>query len=388
MRTLWCSSEGQLSCSSQERPALATEPRSERRGGTAIIDCDVWAQKATFSLLGRYLPSGLRDWLRIGEQLPTGERIELPESQYFVAGPALKRAAEGSDPRGELRAYLDRHSIRRAIFNPGAATSVAGLANPLLAAEVARAANEWTVDYWLSADRRLLGSIVVALGDPDRAAAEIRRLGAHERMVQVLFAYPPRLLGDRWFHPIYEAACELGLPVALQAGGDYSGANHGLTAVGNPTSLFEAFVAWEYGAQPHLVSMIANGAFERFPQLRVVFNGFGIAWLPSLLWRLDLEYRSGRVPVPAGIKRVPSEYVREHVRFTTAQLELAGDGRDLADLLSLIDGERLLMFASGQLRGAEATDLTLLAQLPDRWQERLHATAVEVYPAASHALST
>lgn len=352
-----------------------------------VIDCDVWAQKATFTLIKSHMPSSWRDWLRIGERIPNGNPTELPESQYFLPGPALKRASDGHDPRADLRDYLDRNHIQRAIFNPGAATSVAGLASPLLAADTASAVNDWTAEDWLSVDERLLGSIVIATHDPPRAAAEIRRAGANERMVHVVVAYPPRLLGDRLFHPIYDAASELGLPVVLQSGGDFSGSNPGLTAMGNPASLMEAFVAWEYAAQPHLISLILNGVFERFPRLRVVLNGFGAAWLPSVLWRLDHEYDAGRVPAPVSLERRPSEYMREHIRLTTAQLELPDDPSALAGLLSSVGAERLLVFASGQLRGEPETDLQTLAALPPDWHEQLHRTAAELYPHVTRQLA-
>ena len=33
--------------------------------------------------------------------------------------------------------------------------------------------------------------------------------------------------------------------------------------------------------------MIGQGVFDRFPNVRLVLEGFGIAWLPSLLWSMD-----------------------------------------------------------------------------------------------------
>jgi predicted TIM-barrel fold metal-dependent hydrolase len=317
---------------------------------TGIVDVDFWPRKATIVDLAPYLSPSRRAWLRIDE---ARARAPLPESQYFVPGEHLEQAARAEDPQSLLRARLDDQGLERAIVNPGAASSVSGFNSAALADEFAHATNQWTVEHCLDADSRLLGSIVVTTRDGDRAAEEIRRAGADGRMAQVLLSYPQQLLGHRSLYPIYDAACELGLPVMLEAGGAYSGANGGITTVGQPASVFEALATWEFGAQPHLLNIVAQGVFDRFPELRLVLSGFGVAWLPSLLWRLDMEYRSRRVRPPASLARLPSEYVQEHVRFTTSVLEVPADPEQLVQLLSLVGGERLLLYGSGPLGGDE-----------------------------------
>ena len=358
--------------------SASAAPSAER---APIIDCDLWARKASYTAIAPYLPSSWREWLRIENPPPaaTGYRPALPESQYFLEGPALVRAGEAEDWDAALVAHLDRHGVAAAILNPGAASSVTGIANPLLAAEVSRAVNDWTIAEWLAFDPRLLGSIVVSLGNPAAAAEEIRRVATNERMVQVVLAYPPRLLGDRRFHAVFEAAAELGLPINLQAGGAYSGQNPGLTGVGNPATPFEALLSWEYGAQPHLVSMICSGVFDRYPGLRLVLNGFGVAWLPGLLWRMDGEYHAGRLPAPESLSGLPSDHVREHVRFTSCGLELA-DG--LAALLRLIDAEPMVVFGSGPLRSDDAGDMAVFEVLGSDWREHAHHAATYLFPAA------
>ena len=67
--------------------------------------------------------------------------------------------------------------------------------------------------------------------------------------------------------------------------------------------------------QSQLMSMIVEGAFDRFPKLRVACLESGFAWLRPFLWRFDKDWKGLRREVPWNT-RVPSEYVREHVRFT------------------------------------------------------------------------
>ena len=43
----------------------------------------------------------------------------------------------------------------------------------------------------------------------------------------------------------------------------------------------------------------------------MVFNEFGVAWLPFMMWRMDMEYRSGRDELP-WLTKLPSQYIAEH----------------------------------------------------------------------------
>jgi predicted TIM-barrel fold metal-dependent hydrolase len=186
--------------------------------------------------------------------------------------------------------------------------------------------------------------------------------------------------GDRSLHPLYEAAVEHSLPVNLQYGGAYAGSNKGYVTSGYPITTFEAESATTYWAQPHLASLLCNGVFDRFPDLRVVFSGFGLAWLPSLLWRLDDDFRTGRVERPRTLTRLPSEYVADHVRFTTAHLERPENPDDLVSLLSLVGGERLLLFSTGSVRWDDNLDLGVVDALPAEQRDRvLSGNALELY---------
>jgi predicted TIM-barrel fold metal-dependent hydrolase len=347
-----------------------------------IVDCDFQAQWATMARIAPHLDPSWRDYLRLG---PSGETVDpavqigLPASVYSVPSSPLLRAG-ADDAREAALGFLDRAGIDRAILNAGAAGAVSGISSPVLATALARAVNDWLAREWLDVDERLLASVVVAPHDGRAAAAEVRRVAEDPRVVQVVLAQPPGFLGNRGLFPLFEAAAELELPVCFQASGTYTGANRGLTGAGFPTTTFENEVNWAAGAQPHLVSLIAEGAFERLPGLRVVFAGFGAAWLPSVLWRLDDEYRGGRTKPPRWIERLPSDYVREHVRVTTARLELPERSERLFELLALADAAGLLLYASGCEGRDDRVTPSILDGFPAEWRSRiLGAEARDLY---------
>jgi predicted TIM-barrel fold metal-dependent hydrolase len=280
----------------------------------------------------------------------------LPAPPYRMPG---LPGADGALDRA--RAALNAAGAGIAVLEPGIAPALSGLANVVLAAELARAANDWLVEEWLDADERFRGSIVVASRDGVEAAAEVRRVAGDPRLAQIVLAFPPALLGDRSLYPLFEAAQEADLPVSLQAGGAYIGSNAGPTPAGFPTTLAEYRIDNSYGGIAHLVSVVLEGVFDRFPALRIVLSGFGIGWLPSVLWRLDRLYAEGSAGPAPKLGRPPEELVRDHVRFTTRDLE-APSVAELLRVLPVEDVARLLLHSSGYPQGGGSA---LAADLPE-----------------------
>jgi hypothetical protein len=312
-----------------------------------VIDVDVVAEAATMAQLMPYVSAGWREHLSGGGGLSVASTraqagYTLPSPPYRLpprpgGGKALERA----------RTALEADGVALAVLDAGVAWSLSGLANVVMAAELARAANDWLAEAWLAADRRFRGSVVVAPRDGAAAADEVRRLAENERWAQVVLAFPPVLFGDRSLYPLFEAAAEAGLPVCLQAGGGYAGANPGPTPTGFPTTTAEYLIDSAFAGPAHLASLVLEGVCERFPSLKVVFSGFGAACLPSLMWRLDAAFDNAAGPV-AKLSRRPAELVDEHVRFTTRDLDAPSPG-ELLRVLPPEEAGRLLLYASGPL---------------------------------------
>jgi predicted TIM-barrel fold metal-dependent hydrolase len=345
------------------------------------IDSDHHLPRATLGTIMPFLPLRWQKYLSTGGS-PDRLGHRLPEPPYQPQDPAPAGAAQVD----EVRRLLDERAIEAAVLNPRDAAGVGALANPDLGAAAAAATNDWLAKTWLDVDPRFKGSIVLSLRDPKQAAAEIKRWAPDPRMVQVLLAWPPGLLSDRSFLPVLEAAAEAGLVLTLEAGGAYAGANKAMTPVGFPLSELEFRLGAEYTAQPHLAALILNGVFERLPGLKVVFSGFGIAWLPSLLWRMDDEYERGRFG-RAELPRPPSEYVRSSVRFTTQTVELPAQTADLVTLLSLVGGQELLLYASGDPK--DPVPDAFADALPSGWRPAvLRENALAVYAGRAQLAGT
>jgi predicted TIM-barrel fold metal-dependent hydrolase len=159
--------------------------------------------------------AGMRQWVpRLQFANPAGE--DLPDARdatgASLASSPQRLAAAAVEPRGVERALL---LFDRGMFVPAGP-------NPHLALAMTRAINDWNLDRWLSRDERLFGVVLVPCQTPEEGAAEIRRVGGHERIAAILLATAAlgKTLGHPVYDPIFRAAVELGLPLVLHRGGD------------------------------------------------------------------------------------------------------------------------------------------------------------------------
>jgi predicted TIM-barrel fold metal-dependent hydrolase len=233
--------------------------------------------------------------------------------------------------------HLDPNNVQLGILNP--LRTGQGLQNADFAAAYCRAVNDWQVAEWTSKEKRLKASVVVPYEDGAASAAEIDRRAGHPDFAQVLLlSRTAEPLGQRRYWPIYEAAARADLPVGIHAFG-YGGSP--LTGGGWPSYYIEEMTGHAQCTQALLASMVIEGVFERFPTLRVVLIEAGFAWLPSLTWRLDKHVMRMRDETPH-LKRLPSEYIREHVWLTTQPMEEPEPRRHLLDTIEWIGWDRLL----------------------------------------------
>jgi len=306
-----------------------------------LIDCDVHP----------YLKhqAELRDYLREpwrSRTIPTRRQIYLPpgDGRRLDALPEDGSPA-GSDPRLVEKQVLEGIGADYVILIPSSSISV--IPDPVFAAAVARAWNDWQIDTWLgkyNAHGRFKSSIVIAPQNPERSVEEIERLAGHPHLVQILVGSSAlAAYGKRQYHPIWAAAARHNLPVALHVESPVGPTPP--TPLGYPTYFLEFHTLYPTIYMTHLVSLIAEGVFEKFPDFKFVFVEGGSAWLAPIMWRLDKDWRGARAETP-WLKRRPSDYLRDHIRFSTQPIEEPDNPRHLLQIFEMMDAERVLMFAS------------------------------------------
>jgi predicted TIM-barrel fold metal-dependent hydrolase len=109
--------------------------------------------------------------------------------------------------------------------------------------------------------------------------------------------------------------------------------------------------------------------------------GGGLAWIPEYIWRLDWNFKMVRRVDAPWAKRMPSQYIAEHVAFTTYSMETSPTLEQFQTLLELIPNiDRTLLYASGYpyADGLDASDVA--ARLPKSIHDRVfHQNADAFY---------
>ena len=363
---------------------IAADKRSRRRWAAVtvapvtksrLIDCDVHVLVEGSQDFLDYVEPGQREWFRA-----QGPTFGLPGYTWAHPSTWFRDDLESSPsgyPGGRvedvLREAVEPYGTDVAVLNADDAITVSLMGSAYRAAAFARAHNDWLRDRWLERDSRLRGSILVPAQDPLAAADEIRRCAVDERFVQVLLVGgAERPYGDPRYLPIFEAAVESGLAVAIHSGGEGIGIAAPPGGAGPPTFYIEWHTLGSAGSiMAHLVSLVVHGIFERLPDLRVVLLEGGVAWLPGILWRLDTNWRGLRSETP-WLDRKPSEVVRHHIRFTTQPLEHT-DGQDdvLWEMLEAAGAPELLLYSSDYPHWDFDEPSHVLKRLPAEWRDKV-----------------
>ena len=311
--------------------------------GTTVVDVDVHEMLTSIKDLVPYLDEPWRSRVAINDGFkgPPGNPYAFPQPTGVAIQDAVTDDGTPAGSKLDLlqEQVLDRYGIEPAIlvslFHP-----TDHQIQPEFAVALASAYHDWVTENWLDRDERLRSSITVAAQEPAETAREIDRVGSDPRFVQVILpAVAHHVFGRQFYWPIFEAAQRNDLVVAFhQSGGTR-------TAVGLPPYYIEWHTAISQAWQSQLISLIAGGVFDEFEELKVAMVESSWTWVPHLMWRFDYNYRSLRREVP-WVKRLPSHYIKERVRFSTQPMEYPEDPGDLYRMFEMIGSEDFLVFAT------------------------------------------
>jgi len=364
----------------------ATAPLRDSIFGHPAIDCDVHPPSPA---IGDLIPYIEDPYWREMVTLRGIDRLKLAPTSFPANAPINCRpdwkstAQTPAEQAAQMRAQLlEPFGLSIAVCN--SLHGVQLLHAEDMAAMFCTALNNWMAAQWLDRDPRLRASIIVPVENPAMAVEEIERRAGDLRFVSVqMLAMGEKTLGRRYYWPIYEAAQRHGLPIAVHAGSSF---RYAPTSIGWPSYFIEDYAANAPAFENQLLSLIAEGVFARFQDLKVVFLESGWSWLPAFMWRANKTWRGVRAEIP-WVKRPPAEIVRQHVRLAVQPVDTPPQPEMLEDIVQQIGDDGVLMFSTDwphwQFDGTDALPSPLAGA---RARKVLFENALATYPRLARSL--
>lgn len=355
-----------------------------------IVDTDVHPTLQSDEQMASYLPERVRSSaMGAARRRPRGSSpnwfyYELPDfvnagNARYDAKPA--NGPPGSDPDFAFKQLIVDAKVDLGILSP--------LMFPTRLPELdnlrCETLNNWLIDDWLTKHNqhgRWRGSISVSNRDPAAAATEIERVGDHPMLVRVMLghAYSGTQIAGGYLDPIFAAATRHQLPVAIHLG---STGPYEFTPI-SPVGQGSQGIEWYANSvtllfASHVMSLVFDGAFERFKDLKITFIEGSVTWVLPIMWRMDRVYKERRSELPL-VKRKPSEYVKEHIRFATQPMDDPQDIDDYKQYIEWLDPAALLTFSSDYPHLTFDDPSWAMQRFPKTAVERIMAkNAIEFY---------
>lgn len=325
-------------------PACANQIANPRLG-YPIFDIEVHCTHRDPRQVSKYLPERYRERFELGymglgmfnfDQRGGGMRTDgdIPGEEVF--------ATTGEVVRKQL---LEPYEIEWAICT-GQLYCLSILPDIDYATAIARAYNDWMINDFLPQNPSFLVAITISASDPAQAVKEIERWADHPRVVEIMMPSASTMpLGNRFFHPIYEAAQACGLPVAAHTTNEGKGISPAPTSAGYPSKYLEFHTGLAANSLTQAASLVCEGVFAKFPDFKFVLMEGGISWMLPLMWQLDSDWKRLSKEMPL-LKEKPSDYLKRQFFYTTQPIEEPTSSRDLLHLYELVGGETQIMFSS------------------------------------------
>ena len=208
---------------------------------------------------------------------------------------------------------LDQENLEKAVLYPTIGLLWECEVNdPEITLAYQRAYNRWIADFCRDSGGRLVPVAHLTLLDPEGSADELERAvadGCRGGFVAP-YTHSQKPHGHPDHDPLWSRAVSLGVPLAIHPTFEPLWAAPVRFKKLGRAREFHYNVMLKQGVQQAFLSMIAMGALDRFPTLRLGVLEAGAGWIGSFLDRADAVAETG-VGKMVGLKKMPTEYFRD-----------------------------------------------------------------------------
>jgi predicted TIM-barrel fold metal-dependent hydrolase len=283
-----------------------------------MTDTKIWAHSADSHVLE---PADL--WTsrlpkRLADRAPRSERGEKYEVLYIDGQQIDRQLNDFMDAMRPPGAFdlsirlkdLDQEGVWSQLAFPSMGFWSVNITEPELAREVCRAWNDWALEEVMSQQDRIFTPAIVSTADVQDAITELER--ARGLGFQAIFLPCGTRPGEEWgldvWEPLWAAAEANGMVLAFHIG--TGGEN---VVYRGPGGAVVNYMETTYPGMRVVSHLVAGGALDQHPNLKVVVAEGGAAWVPAIADRMDEAYRQHGMFVRPKLSRLPSEIIRSQV---------------------------------------------------------------------------
>lgn len=257
---------------------------------------------------------------------------EVSEEELIKSG-QLARGREGGMTALELfhpPGAFDAHIRMGDLDNEGIWGEVIygslGLWNGLirdtaLYCEGVRVLNDWLKETYIDVSSRYVPAAEIPTLRVEDAVAEVKRVAALGfKAINLPIGVDDETIKgwnyDVW-EPLWDTVEELGIVLASHIGSeakDPEGKGH--QAHHGPGGAVMNYVETAYGGQRLATTMIASGALDRHPGIKLLISEGGASWMPAVADRMEESYAQHGPWVRPRLSRSPTQIMQEQVYAT------------------------------------------------------------------------
>lgn len=243
-------------------------------------------------------------------RLPT-----IAETEFFDAS----HRAPGAHDINQRLADLDEEGIWAEVVFPSLGLWASSFRTPEVLREALKVSNDWTAETIMPVSPRFVCTAQVSTLSIEDGIAELKRCAemGFKTISLPVTPHPDQkdYNRDEW-EPFWAAAEETGMVLSFHIGTepvDMSGGGVVGISYRGPGGAILNYTETTFGGQRVVMKMVASGALDRHPNLKILISEGGASWIPFLADRMEEGYRQHSVAVKPKLNRTPKEIIYSQV---------------------------------------------------------------------------
>ncbi len=311
----------------------------------------------------------------IGLVLGAGTRFEAPENISHEG--RLEDVLVGAYEPGAHIRDMAIDGVSGELLYPSQGLFFYKIRDSRLLSAIFRAYNDWLAEFCATSPERLKGIAMINLDDVQDGVGELRRCAEMGMVGAMIPEYPAedRRYDREEYEPLWATAQELNMPLSLHTATNRSG----ITRTGADETIHEASARANkvFWPSTSMCDMIFSGAFDRYPDLKIVIVEFELAWAAHLVQTMDYTYMERQEEASYRFKagQLPSDFFHNNVYLSFQEDSVGIRVRDVIGVDNLMWGSDYPHSESTFPKSREVLD-AILDGVPD--EDRAKIVALNV----------